>query len=55
MCKEKQLFVSLRDGLDLKICKYSKILNTIRLLQEFKILKLEVRIGTLQCVGSGLW
>ena len=46
MCKGKQLLVSLRDGLDLKICKDSKILNPIWLLQEFKILKLEGRTGT---------
>ena len=47
MCKGKQLLVSLRDGLDSKICKDSKILNPIWLLQEFKILKLEGRTGTL--------
>ena len=47
MCKGKQLLVSLRDGLDLKICKDTKILNPIWLLQEFKILILEGRTGTL--------
>ena len=37
MYKGKQILVSLKAGLDLKICKDSKILNPICLLQEFKL------------------